>query len=290
MSALQHMDAPSDALPGLRERSILYISANVHASHPMHALVRNHIDPLPDLDLGRISRALGPWVRRYFADHVIDATSEDLPSDLSRYAGIVVGCSVHSVNTEKCALAPWQERLVQFVRRAILERDLPYLGLCGGGQVGLVALGGAVRSNPRGVGFTPEQTGSLVVRTTEVRLTEQGRVDPLFAGCPSSIGINALHSEYLAEVPSDPRFRVLAHSADIPNQVVAFGDKVRLFGLHPELTFDFLQATANEVIARGGFSSVPRDQLRQAFAKFKTTPYANTLIIRNFLARICALA
>jgi GMP synthase (glutamine-hydrolysing) len=278
----------TDSIAGLPERSILYISANVHASHPMHRVVRDHLDPLPDLDLSRISRALGPWVRRYFADRVIDATSEELPVDLSMYRGVVLGCSAHSVNTERNTLAPWQSRLVDFVRRAVIDADLPYLGLCGGGQIGLVALGGAVRQNPPGVGFTPDRPGSLVVRTTEVRLTDAGRRDPLFVGCPPSLGINALHSEYLAELPSGHGWRALAHADDVPNQVVAFGDKVRLFGLHPELTFEFLQETASAVVQANGFAQVPRDDLLAAFARMKATLHANTTVLRNFLSRICA--
>ncbi len=210
------------AIAGLPDRSILYISANVHASHPMFNLVRTHIDPLPDLDLARISRALGPWVRKYFAERVIDATSEDLPSDIARYRGIMVGCSVHSVNTDRGELAPWQSRPMTFVRRAILEHDKPFLGLCGGGQIGFAALGGKVRENPVGVGFTPERRGSMVVRTTQVNLTDDGRAHPIFRGCPDTLGIQALHSEYLAEIPRDPRFQVLAQSSDVPNQVVAF--------------------------------------------------------------------
>jgi GMP synthase-like glutamine amidotransferase len=280
-------ESASFEVPGLPERSVLYVSANVAPDHPLRAAVVTHMDPLPDLDLGRITSSLGDGSRRYFVERVLDGTSEQLPRDLSGLRGLVVGCSSYSANLERGPLAPWQERVVALIRLAVLEYKLPYLGLCGGGQLGLVALGGRVGPNPAGVGVAASQPGSIAIRTTEVELTEAGRRDPLFLGVPPTFGMTAIHADYMAEVPSEG-FTVLAHSRDIPNQVVAFGDRVRLLGLHPEVTREFLARTIEPVIAAGAFGSVPRPALREAFANLCPTPESNRLILQNFLTHFCA--
>jgi GMP synthase (glutamine-hydrolysing) len=274
-------------IPGLPERSVLYVSVNVGAEHPLRQAVVTHMDPLPDLDLNRITTALGPGSRRYFADKVLDATVDPLPTDLSGLRGLVIGCSAYSVNLERGPLQPWQGRVIELIRRAVFDHQLPYLGLCGGGQLGLVALGGRVLSNPAGVGFKPEQSGSLVIRTTQVELTEAGKADPLFEGCEPTFGMTAIHSDYMAEIPSEG-FQVLAHSKDIPNQVVAYGDRIRLLGLHPEVSAEFLARTIEPVLAAGAFSSVPEQELRATFASICPSPESNRLILKNFLAHFCA--
>ncbi len=274
-------------VPGLPERSILYVSANVGPDHPLRESVVTYMDPLPDLDLNRITASLGSDSRRYFAEKVIDGTVDELPTDLSGFRGLVIGCSAYSVNLERGPLQPWQERVIALIRRAVFEYKLPYLGLCGGGQLGFVALGGRVGGNPKGVGFKPEQSGSLAIRTTRIELTEAGKADPLFEGCEPSFGMTAIHSDYMAEFPSEG-FTVLANGQDIPNQVMAYGDRVRLLGLHPEVTAEFLARTINPVIDAGAFSSVPKDELRATFANLCPSPGSNQLILKNFLTHFCS--
>jgi GMP synthase (glutamine-hydrolysing) len=274
-------------VPGLPERSVLYVSINVAPDHPLRAAVVTYMDPLPDLDLGRITASLGPGSRRYFVEPVLDGTTDPLPTDLAGLRGLVIGCSAYSVNLERGPLQPWQQRVIDLVQRAVLDYRLPYLGLCGGGQIGLVALGGRVGKNPRGVGFQPEQAGSLVIRTTRVELTEEGRNDPLFAGVQPSFGMTAIHSDYMAEIPAEG-FTVLAHNSDIPNQAVAYGDRVRLLGLHPEVTAEFLARTMKPVLDAGAFAVVPRAVLDDTFAGLCPTPESNRRILANFLTHFCA--
>ena len=289
----------SARIDGLPERSVLYISATIHPDHPLHALFRKHVDPKPDIDLGRLVQSVGPWVRKYFVENVVDGTCEDLPNDLSKYHGLVVGCSMHHVSPERGELAPWQRNMMDLIRRAVFDYQLPFLGLCGGGQVGLAALGGRVGPNPKGVGLNPEQEGSLVLQTTTIELTEEGRSDPIFRGCPPSFGMQAIHSDYLREYPEG--FRVLANSAGIPNQVLAFGDNVRLLGIHPELSGDFVHRVSEVVINSDALRSeksfephqkqAMHEETRKVVRRFGVlvdTPEANELIVPNFLQHFCA--
>jgi GMP synthase (glutamine-hydrolysing) len=276
----------TEQIPNLPDGSVLYVSATVHPDHPMHATFRKYIDPAPDIDFGRILKTVGPSIRRYFVNHIFDGTSEPLPEDLSGYLGLVVGCSLHYTNPEREEIAPWQHNIMNLIRRAVFEYDLPFLGLCGGGQLGLTALGGKVGPNPKGAGLEPEKVGSLVLRTTTVELTPEGKTDPLFEGCPGQCEMVAIHSDHLMEYPEG--FRVLGNSPDVPNQVLAYGEKVRLFAVHPEMSSEFVQRFADPMIAAGGLGPYRKSVLENAVANLRPTPDANRRILRNFLANFCA--
>jgi GMP synthase-like glutamine amidotransferase len=277
----------SRTIPGLDDGSILYVSATVHPTHPLHGTFRSHVDPAPSYDLGRALKSVGPWIRRYFSEHIFDGTTETLPKDLSRYQGVVVGCSLHFINPERAPIEPWQQGILDLIKRAVHDYDLPFLGMCGGGQLGLVALGGRVGPNPAGVGLAPA-AGSAVVRTTDLKLTECGKRDPIFEGCDGPLSMVAIHSDYLAEAPASAGFSVLAHSDDIPNQVIAWGEKVRLFGVHPEMSSDFVRTMARNVVETGAFGPYPRQALYDAVARMGDTSNATNHVLPNFLAKLCA--
>ncbi len=278
-------DLGSDrTLPGLGEGSVLYVSAVVAEHHPLHRGFRGRAEPPPDIDLARILASAGGWVRRYFAPRVIDGTrgKAALPASLDGYSGLVVGGSLHTCLLEGRDLEPWQSDLVELVRVAIHEAKLPYLGLCGGGQLGLLALGGNVRSNPPGLAGPGSPAGALLVRTGTMRLTAAGRSDPIFKDCPAEVPMLESHKEWLAELP--PGARVLADSDDLPQQVIAWGDSVRLFQPHPELTVDYIRRLLEEMAPD---MDDPEPVLR-AVAKLTPTPDANRRIVRNFLSEFCA--
>lgn len=270
----------------LKENSILYVSINVAQDHPMKAVTKQ-TDPLPDLDLNRLTLLLGTGSRKYFYDVVIDGTCEALPEDLSGFSGLIIGCSAHSMNAADGSLKQWQQQVIDFVRRAVIEFNLPYLGICGGGQLGLRAFGGNVGPNPKGVGFTPEKERSLLIGTTQIELTEKGKIDPLFRGCKERFGMAAIHADYMVDAPREKGFTVLANSSKIPNQVIAYGDKVRLLGLHPEVTRSYLDGTVDSLLDAGAFSPIPINELKRAFSRVCPDPQSNRLIVSNFLRYFC---
>ena len=268
------------------KQSILYISINVDHEHPLRNVVVEHMDPLPDLDLNRITSLVGEHIKPYFRP-VIDGTISPLPTDLKGINGIVVGCSGHSVNLDKGSLKPWQTKLIDFVRNAILEHDIPYLGLCGGGQVGLVALGGKVKSNPPDVGTFSSDIGAMVIGATRLELTSQGRKDSIFDGCPNEMTMTAIHADYLADLPLENKCEVLANGTNLCNQVVGYKEKVRLFGVHPEISQEFLDRTMAPILNEGGFSVADRQDVENAFHNINPTSNDNKKIIENFIMKIC---
>lgn len=276
-------------ISGLPERTILYVSATVHPSHFMHEGMRTHIDPLPDIDFGRIIESAGEWVRPYIAD-VIDGTSQPLPADLSKYRGVIIGCSLHYVNPERQPIEPWQERVMGLIREAVIDRGIPYLGMCGGGQLGLHALGGKVSANPAGVGSKDAVRGTMAMRTTMVSLTKEGRAHRLFKNMPNSFGINAIHSDYLHDAPADKGFTVLANAEDIPNQIVAYGDNAVLMGVHPEISSRSMVNMMRLVLEHKAYDMLggSEDAIRRALDDVRPTDAVTQNVIYNFLSEMCS--
>jgi GMP synthase (glutamine-hydrolysing) len=140
------------------------------------------------------------------------------PSDA---AGFVITGSSSSV-TER---APWMLRTEALIR-GIAAARVPLLGICFGHQMIAQALGGDVQRNPRG-----REIGT-------VRLT---RVldDPLFAGLPRQLDVNATHVDSVAKLP--PHAEVLATTALDPVAAFRVGDRVKAVQFHPEFDADAMR-------------------------------------------------
>jgi len=284
------MKTDEKVIQGLENKSILYVSATVHPSHHLHQGVRELLDAKPDIDFGRMVESAGEWVRKYIGK-VIDGTSEELPTDLSKYRGIIVGCSLHYTNPDRHEIEPWQERIMDLIRLAVNEYKMPYLGMCGGGQLGLHALGGKVDQNPKGVGFYPKRDGSLVMRTTQVNLTKAGRDNTIFKNMPDTFGINAIHSDYLSEAPEEKGFKVLANAADISNQIVSYGDSAILMGVHPEISSKLMSYILDTLIEDTTYFKMlgaNEELLKHALTEVTPTNDVTNNVISNFLSEFCA--
>lgn len=132
---------------------------------------------------------------------------------------MVMGCPL-SVTTYR--EHPFLVRLFDYITGA-LRHDLPYFGVCFGGQILARALGANVGPNhTKEIGAAP------------VRLTETGVGDPLFFGFPSEFPVMQWHSD---------TFKIPAHAAHLAsselcaNQAFRRGKQVGL-QFHLEATKD----------------------------------------------------
>ena len=94
---------------------------------------------------------------------------------------------------------PWLIAEKRAIREAVIERRMPYLGVCLGHQLLGAALGGRVGPMARA------EVGIL-----DVELTAAGRQDPLFEGIADRFKALQWHGAEVAEAP--PGATVLAHS------------------------------------------------------------------------------
>jgi len=129
---------------------------------------------------------------------------------------------------------PWIMEETALVRTALTDRRA-VIGICLGSQLMAKALGAPVRRGAR-----PE-IGELAVR-----LTDEGRSDPVFEAYPERLSVFAWHGEVF-DLPTGAVN--LASSDDAPVQAFRFGRHAYGLLFHPEIEVDGIAALCRECAA-----------------------------------------
>lgn len=160
---------------------------------------------------------------------VIEVESEPLP-DATEYAAVIAFGGVQHVYQD--------ERYPYFTQektwlRELVEKDIPYLGLCLGGQVLASALGAVVK-----------QHTAIEFGFHDVSLTEAGKEDPLYAGLPGYQRVFQWHEDTF-ELPTNAT--LLASNGHTRHQAFRYG--LRAYGLqyHIEVTPPMLSSWLEHV-------------------------------------------
>jgi len=123
---------------------------------------------------------------------------------------------------------PWLVEEKMFIQDAVVNRGIPYLGLCLGHQLLAEALGGKVEPS-----ITPE------IGVLPVQMTEAGATGVLFDGLPETFDALQWHSAEVTQMPEGGR--VLATSPACAVQSMAWQTRAFSFQFHLEVepdTFD----------------------------------------------------
>jgi len=150
-------------------------------------------------------------LKRFRVDHTVfhayDMEEEDSFPPVELFDAFIIGATPISANDMDDHL---------FLRREwevlgeVIESGKPCLGVCCGGQMLARRLGGDVVRSPE------KEVGGY-----EVRLTEEGRADPLFRGFPGEFPVFHWHSD-MFQVP--PGGRLLAEGDPCPVQAFSHGN------------------------------------------------------------------
>ncbi|MEO0891571.1 MAG: type 1 glutamine amidotransferase [Pseudomonadota bacterium] len=117
---------------------------------------------------------------------------------------------------------PWLKAEKAIIREAVLDQEMPFLGLCLGHQLLAEALGGKV-----GPSKVPE------IGVMDVQVTDGGA---LFDGMPATIECLQWHSAEVTELPVGAR--VLASSPACAVQAMAWKDHAYALQFHMEIEAD----------------------------------------------------
>jgi len=188
---------------------------------------------------------------------------EPLPAVAGAGAAIVLGGAMGVHDT---ARHPYLAEVKEFIGGCV-RREIPFLGICLGGQLLADVLGAPVLSGQRG------EMGCL-----PVTLTASGEADPLFAGLGGVFTTFQWHDDTF-DIPAGGV--LLASSPACPHQAFRVGPRAYGTQFHPEVDLATVEAWA-------GSPGVPRaeaDEIRAGFARnLERYRLSSRLILANFLA------
>ena len=163
---------------------------------------------------------------------------------------------------------------VAFIRE-VLSAGLPYLGICLGLQLMVKAGGGKVVKNPVSeTGFRDPGNKYFTVK-----LTGEGRQDPLFREMGKEFRVFHLHGE---TVEMTGNMSLLATGKFCRNQIVKAGEKAYGIQCHFELTPEMFEEwiTTDPDLLR-----LDTEELRKDFRLFRNDyTFTGKILLNNFLA------
>lgn len=166
-----------------------------------------------------------------------------------------------SIKTEKQEI--YKERVLPLAQE-ILKENVSTLGICLGHQTLAFAGGARIERNKDNREFG----------TTALRLTDKGRVDPIFNSLPNLINMVFAHNDSVVDLPSG--FTLLASTIRNQFSVLKKG-KIITFQGHPEIT-DVYKLKKRIILAQ---KRTNLDTL--SFTYPLIDPGPTDLIIKNFL-------
>lgn len=191
---------------------------------------------------------------------------------LDDYAGIIMGGGPANFAYQEYEKSPEQrqfEVVVLPLMRRIIAEDKPFLGACLGVGAVVTAMGGQMRFD------YPEAVGAV-----EIRLTAEGRGDPLLAGLPDCFRGFVGHKEGVLQPPAG--CVVLARSATCA-QMLRVGRHVYAAQFHPELDAEGLVLRIGIYKHAGYFAPNEADELIAAARQEVVTEPVK--ILRAFVDR-----
>lgn len=184
-----------------------------------------------------------------------DGAKCEFPKDISGFDGVVIGGSVE--DPVKGQVKPWMKKNYAFIRK-LVKNKIPILGICGGLQFTVAALGSEVVFNPKGREF-----GS-----GELEVSRAGKADRIFHGLPEKFTVQLSHKCMARELKKD--WKVLGSTKHCLPQAIAIGRNIRLLQFHPEMAPKHL-------------TSIAKLRLEKHTLPLKGSGDVGGRILRNFL-------
>lgn len=169
---------------------------------------------------------------------VVDVRNGFFQLDLSKICGIVITGSDAMVTDGE----EWSEKIANWLP-AVVEKNIPLLGICYGHQLLAYAFGGEVEDNPNG-----REYGAI-----EIEMNGYAADDLLFCNLPRKIRSYASHTQSVLKLPGNAT--LLGSNGMDKNQAFAIGRYAWGVQFHPEfdaqIEKEYIRNSRNELIAEG---------------------------------------
>ena len=203
---------------------------------------------------------------------IVDFTGSTVIESLKNHSALIVLGGPDSAND----LTPKMQNELSLIREAV-QSHLPYLGICLGFQTLVRAMGGTVaKCQANETGFRDPDNNFFTVK-----LTDEGRTDPLFHNLSDNFTVFQLHGE---TVQLTPGMSLLATGDLCRNQIVKVGETAYGIQSHFELTNDLLESW---IVGDEDLSKLDTSQLRSDFEAIRSD-YQKTG--RQFFSNFLTLA
>lgn len=199
----------------------------------------------------------------------VDASRGKLPNP-TKYSAIVMGGSVK--DPVKGQEKPWMRRVYKFIKLA-KNKQVPILGICGGLQFTVRALGGEIIYNPEGRNFG----------NSTVKLNKNGQKDLLFKNLDKKFIVQSSHKCIARGL--QPNWKLLGSSKKSPLDIIAIGKNIRLVQFHPEMQAVNARSLAKmrkDAFIAEGFTT--EKNFPKLLKSFKDTRKVGRKILKNFLS------
>jgi GMP synthase (glutamine-hydrolysing) len=190
--------------------------------------------------------------------HVVDAFRGEALPDSGTCQGVVI-TGAHCMVTENL---PWSLAIEAWIP-ALVEAEIPLLGVCYGHQLLGRAMGGQVDFHP----------GGKEVGTVSIRLLPESNGDPLFGKMPQCFPAHATHAQSVISLP--PGALLLAENDFEQHHAFRLGRCAWGIQFHPEynsgIMRDYIMKQADNLTQSGQDVNALLQELRE-------TPEANSIL------------
>jgi GMP synthase (glutamine-hydrolysing) len=170
-------------------------------------------------------RRLGEWLTKEGLETRLVRGRDGLPEDLDGVDGLIMlGGGLMPDDDAAAAWLPAERALAS----QAIDRDLPTLGICLGGQLLAHVAGGTVAA----------KTGPVERGATMITPSSEGEDDPVISALGGGAPMIENHEDMITDLPA--RAVLLASSEAIANQAFRLGENVRGLQFHPETSAENL--------------------------------------------------
>ena len=187
---------------------------------------------------------------------------ENEPLPAPEACGGVVVTGSHEMVTDRL---DWSVRMAAWLP-GIVEKEIPFLGICYGHQLLAHAMGGRVGYHPRG----------MEIGTVAVDRHPSAGNDRLFAAMPPRFTAHVTHSQSVLDLPTGAV--VLAKNDFEPHHGFRIGRCAWGVQFHPEYDADIMRAYASEQSSKLAAQGL---DLKKIYDSIENTPHAAALL-RHF--------